>query len=95
MPLFIMYHTWKREDTKIVAKKVIEALAKPPEGAMLLSSTMRGDQTGAVCVWQAKSAEELTGWIRSLVPEMGTDTVPALQFFPPGPDIYSIMHALI
>jgi hypothetical protein len=90
-----MYHTWKKENTKVVAKKVIEALAQPPEGATLVSSNMRADQTGAVCIWQAKSGEHLQEWIRRMVPEMTADVVPCLQFFPPSPDIYSIMHVLI
>jgi hypothetical protein len=95
MPVFIMYHKWQQENTKAVARKVIEALANPPEGAAILSSHMRADQTGAVCIWQAKAPEPLKEWIVRMVPEMGTDIVPALQFFPPSPDIYSIMHVLI
>jgi len=95
MTLFIMYHKWQKENTKVVARKVIEALANPPEGAVLVSSHMRADQTGAVCIWQAKSEQPLKDWIIRMVPEMGTDMVPALTFFPPSPDIYSIMHVLI
>ncbi len=95
MALFIMYHKWKREETKLVAKKVIEALAQVPEGTALVSSYMRADQTGAVCIWQARTAEQIQDYIRKMVPEMETDVVPALQFFPPAADIYSVMHSLI
>jgi hypothetical protein len=95
MQLFIMNHTWKKENTKIVSKKVIEALANPPEGSTILNSYLRADLTGAVCIWQAKSVDQIQDWIRGMVPEMGTDAVPALQFFPPGPDIYPIIHTLI
>ena len=90
-----MYHKWPKENTKTVSKKVIEALAQPPEGSAVVSSYLRADSTGAVCIWQAKSAEEIGDYIRKMVPEMETDVVPALQFFPPAADIYTIMHELI
>ncbi len=95
MGLFITYHKWPKENVKLVAKKVIEALAQVPEGTALQSSMLRADMTGAVCIWQAKSAEQIQDYIRKMVPEMETDVVPALQFFPPAAEVYTIMHALI
>jgi hypothetical protein len=38
MPLFVAAHSWKKEDLKIVARKVIEAIAQPLEGANMCSS---------------------------------------------------------
>jgi hypothetical protein len=95
MALFIMYHKWPKENVKMVAKKVIEALAQVPEGSALVSTHLRADMAGAVCIWQAKSAEQIQDYIRKMVPEMETDVVPALQFFPPAADVYTVMHALI
>jgi len=95
MALFIAYHKFQKENVKLVAKKVIEALGQPPEGVSLESTHMRADMTGAVCIWRAKSAEEVGDYLRKMVPEMETDVVPAFQFFPPAADIYTVMHALI
>ena len=95
MALFIAYHKWPKENVKTVAKKVIEALAQVPEGTALVSTHMRADMTGAVCIWQAKSAEQIGDYLRNGVPEMETDVVPAFQFFPPAADIYTVMHELM
>ena len=95
MALLIMYHKWPKENVKVVAKKVIECLAQVPEGTALVSSHLRADMTGAVCIWQAKSAEQIQEYIGKMVPEMETDVVPAFQFFPPSADVYTVMHALI
>ena len=90
-----MYHKWQKENVKTVSKKVIEAMAQLPEGAALVSSHLRADMTGAVCIWQAKSAEEIGDYMRKMVPEMESDVVPAFQFFPPAADVYTIMHEMI
>jgi hypothetical protein len=95
MALFIIYHKWAKENMKLVAKKVIEALAQVPEGACLVNSYLRADMTGAVCIWEAKSAEQVDKFLKKMVPEMQGEVVQALQFYPPAADVYKITHALI
>jgi hypothetical protein len=95
MALFIAYHKWNVGNAKLVTKKVIEALAQTPEGTALVSTYAKADLTGAVCIWQAKSAEQIQDYMRKMVPEMETEAVPVLQFFPPAADIYTVMHAMI
>ena len=95
MPLFVATHKWKKENVKTVARKVIEAMGKLPEGVNLCCSYLRADMTGAWCVWEAKSAEQIKNHLTKMVPEMETDVVPAIQWFPPSADIYAIMHTLI
>jgi len=95
MALFIIYHKWAKQNLKTVAKKVIEALPQTPEGACLVNSYLRADMTGAVCIWEAKSAEQVDKFLKKMVPEMEGEVVPALQFYPPTADVYKITHALI
>ena len=95
MALFMMSHKWKKEDFKLVTKKVIECLAHVPEGTAVLSTYSKVDSTGAVCIWQANSGEQIVDYMRKTVPEMESDVVPVLQFFPPAPDIYTIIYSLI
>ena len=64
--MFIVYHKWQQEQTKAIAKKVIEAMANLPEGMALMASYFRADQTGTVCTWQAKDC------LTKMIPEMGT-----------------------
>ena len=95
MPIFVAAHSWKKEDLKIVARKVIEAMAQPLEGANMCSSYLKADQTGAWCIWEAEKAEQVKDFLTKWVPEMTTEVFPALQFFPPSNDMYSITHVLI
>ena len=95
MVLFIVYHKWAKENMNLVARKVIEALSRVPEGACLVNSYLRADMTGAVCIWDAKSAEQVDEFLKKMVPEMKNEVVSALQFYPPNADVYKITHALI
>ena len=95
MPLFIATHKWKKEDFKTVTKKVIEALQQTPEGATNCLSYVKAEMDGAWCVWEAKSAELVKDFLTKRVPEMETEVTPVLQFFPPNPDLYGILHGLV
>jgi len=95
MPLFVAIHKWKIEDLTTVTRKVIEALQQIPEGVCMCSSYLDSGQTGAWCVWEAKSKEQVKDFLTEKVPEMETDVKPVLQFFPPSPDIYALIHALV
>jgi len=95
MTIFMTTHKWKKEDLKTVAKKVIEAMGQTLEGAKMISSHLRADQCGAWCVWEAKSAEQVHDFLAKWIPEMETEVVPVLQWFPPSADLYSITHVLI
>jgi hypothetical protein len=94
-PLFVAIHKWKKENLKTVAKKVIEAMGQTLEGANMCSSYLRADQTGAWCVWEAKSADQVKDFLKKWVPEMETEVVPVLQWYPPSPNLYTITHVLI
>ena len=95
MPLFVAVHKWKKEDFVIVAKKVLKVLGEPPEGVSLCSSYVY--DTGAWCVYTAESseAEEQIKAFLARVPEMETEVIPVLQFYPPSPDIYAMMYNLL
>lgn len=95
MPLFVAVHKWKKEDLKTVARKVIEAGNQPIEGFKMCSAYLRADQTGAWCVWEAKKAEQVKDFLNKWVPEMETEVLPVLQWFPPSADLYAITHVLI
>ena len=95
MGLYLIIHKWKAEDTKKVARKVIEALTNLPEGFKICSSYLLPEDSKAVCVWEAPSATELTKFFKENIPEMEEKgTYPAIQFYPPSMDIYKIMHSL-
>jgi hypothetical protein len=94
MPLFIAAHKWKQEDFKTVTKKVIEALQQVPEGATICISYVTTKLDGAWCVWEAESAELVKDFLTKMVPEMKTEVTPVLNFFPPHPDLYAMLHTL-
>ncbi len=95
MPLFVAVHKWKKENFVIVTKKVLKVLGNLLEGVSLCSSYVY--DTGAWCVYTAESSEA-GGQIKAFlaqVPEMGTEVVPVLQFYPPSPDIYAMIYNLL
>lgn len=87
-------HTWKKEDFRTVAKKVVEALQQIPEGITFCLSYATAEMDGAWCVWEAESADLVKNFLTEKVPEMETEVTPILQFFPPHPDLYGILHTL-
>jgi hypothetical protein len=94
MPLFMVVHKWKKKDFNTVGKKVIEAMAQLPEGMAMCSSYCDADQTGAWCLWEAKSAEQLVEFFKNM-PIMSSDVKPVLQFFPPSADLYQMIHIML
>ncbi len=94
MPLHMVVHTWKKDDFKVVGRKVIEALPKLPQGTAIISSMSDARQTGAWCVYDTDNPAGLKTFLDKHVPEMTSEVLPVNQFFPPGPDTYKIMHAL-
>jgi len=95
MPLFVAIHKWKLEDLATVTRKVIEALQQIPKGVCLCSSYIDAEQTGAWCVWEAETAKQVKDFLTRKVPEMKTDVKPVLQFSPPSPDLYALIHTLV
>ena len=95
MTLLIAVHKWKKEDFNIVTKKVIEALQQVPEGTTNCFSYVKQEMDGAYCVWEAESAELVQNFMTKAVPEMETKVKPVLQFYPPAPDLYGILHTLV
>jgi len=95
IPLFIVVHKWKKEEFKTVAKKVIEAMQQLPEGMAMCTSYCDANQTGAWCLWEAESAEQLEKFLKKMIPEMSCDAKPVVQFFPPSPDLYMLMHTIL
>jgi len=95
MPLFVAVHKWKKKDLKIVAKKVIEAGNQPIKSFKMCYAYMKADQTGAWCVWEAEKAEQVKNFLTKWVPEMETEVLQVLQWFPPSADLYTITHVLI
>ncbi len=92
---YLIVHTWKKEDFKVVGRKVVEAMQGIPKGSTMLFSYIDARLTGAWCVWDTEKPEEVKNYFAKAVPEMHTtDIIPILQFFPPGGDSYKIMHSL-
>jgi hypothetical protein len=94
MSYFLALHTWKEEDLKVVARKVIEAIPSLPIGTTLLSSFIDARQIGAYCVYETEKPEDLKEFLEERAPEMTTEMIPILQFFPPAADVYKLMHIL-
>jgi len=94
MPLIFAWHSWKKENFVTVTRKVVEALQQLPEGVTFCSSWVNSDMTKAWCVWEAKSAQQVKDYLKKKVPEMETDTTPAIVFFPPTQDLYGVIHTL-
>jgi hypothetical protein len=54
--------------------------------------------TDAYCIYTAPSVEaggQIQAFFTERIPEMKTEVKPVLQFFPPSPDIYALVHNLI
>jgi hypothetical protein len=73
MPLFMVVHKWKKEDFPVVGKKVIEVMAQLPEKMALCTSYCNADQTGAWCLWEAGSGEEIVEFLEKMVSEMSSN----------------------
>jgi hypothetical protein len=95
MPLYVLVHKWKKENVKTVAKKVIEGLANPPEGACLCSSYLSAQQDTAWCVWEAKSEKQIKEFADKIVPEWKTEVFPVLQGLSDSPIILCSIHSCI
>jgi hypothetical protein len=94
VPLYMCVHTWKKEDFKVVGRKVVEVLPRLPKGTSLVSTMTDARQTGAWCVYDTDKPAEVKALLDKNVPEMTSEMLPVIQFFPPGPDLYKIVHIL-
>ncbi len=92
--LYMVVHTWKKENFKTVGRKVVEVLPRLPKGTAIVSSLTDARQTGAWCVYETEEPTQLKALLDKNVPEMTSEILPVMQFFPPGPDVYKIMHIL-
>jgi hypothetical protein len=88
MTLILVTHSWKSEQYKIVARKVIEALQNLPKGTAIVSSHVDAQLSGAWCVYETENPDGLVKYLEKSVPEMTSQAIPVIQFFPPGPDLY-------
>lgn len=95
MSLFMLTHTWKKENFKTVGRKVIESIPGLPKGTTMLFSYADARQTGAWCIYDTEHPDELVAFWNKMVPEMErVEIIPIVQFFPPGPDSYKLMHLM-
>jgi len=90
--LYMCLHTWKKEDFKVVGKNVVEAIPQLPQGTTLVYSMTDARQTGPWCVYDTDKPDEVKALLDRHVPQMTTEFVPVIQFFPPSADIYKILH---
>ena len=73
-----------------------ELVVSLPEDICLCCSYVAGLE--AWCIYKAKSkeaGEKVKDFLREKVPEMETEVKPVLQFYPPSPDLYALMHTLV
>lgn len=94
MTYFMVTHSWKNEQYKVVAKKVIEALQNLPKGDAIISSHVDARLNGAWCVYESGNPDGLVKYLTEHVPEMTSQAIPVIQFFPPGPELYKMMHIM-
>ncbi|MCX6651299.1 MAG: hypothetical protein NT131_06565 [Methanomassiliicoccales archaeon] len=94
MSHFLALHTWKKENFKVVGRKIVEALPNLPKGSAIVYSFTDARQTGAWCIYETEKPEEVKQFLDKRVPEMTTEMIPVLQFFPPGMDLYTLVHIL-
>ncbi len=87
-------HTWKKEDFKMVGRKVVEVIPQLPKGTTFVSSMADARQTGAWCVYDTDKPDEVKALLEKHVPHMTSEMIPIIQFFPPSGDVYKIMHLL-
>jgi len=77
-------------------RKVLEVLQSLPEDVCLCFSYIRNLE--AWCIYKAKSKEagkKVKEFFEQKIPEMETEVKPVLRFYPPSPDIYTIIHTLV
>ena len=74
MTYFMVTHSWKHEQYKLVAKKVIEALQNLPKGDAIISSHVDARLTGAWCVYESGNPDELVKYLTKQVLNMIADT---------------------
>jgi len=77
-----------------VARKVIEALQNLPKGTTIVNSHVDARLNGAWCVYETENPDELVKYLVKSVPEMTSHAIPVIQFFPPGPDLYKMIHVM-
>lgn len=94
MTLCLVTHSWKSEQYKLVARKVIEALQNLPKGTTIVNSHVDARLNGAWCVYETGNPDELVNYLTKSVPEMTSQAIPVIQFFPPGPDLYKMIHVM-
>ena len=94
MAKYLAVHVWEKEDFATVGKKVIEGMPGLPEGVILRSSHCDARKTGAWCLYELDRPEVLEEFWAEQVPEMKTELIPVIQFFPPSEDLYKMMHAM-
>jgi hypothetical protein len=73
---------------------VIEALQNLPKGTTIISSHVDARLTGAWCIYEMEKPEVLIQYLSKSVPEMTNQAIPVIQFYPPGPDLYKMMHIM-
>ena len=66
-----------------------------PEGMVMCTAYCDTSQIGAWCIWEADSADQLEKFLKKMVPEMSRDAKPVVQFYPPSPDLYTLMHTIL
>lgn len=76
----------------MVGRKVIEAIPNLPKGTALISSHTDARQTGAWCIYDTEEPEAVMNFLDEKVPEMATEMIPVIQFFPPSADLYKMIH---
>jgi len=94
MTFCLVTHSWKSEQYKLVARKVIEALQNLPKGSAIISSHVDARLNGGWCVYETDNPDELVKYLTKSVPEMTSQAFPVIQFFPPGPDLYKMIHTM-
>jgi len=92
--LYLVTHTWKPEQYKLVARRVIEALQGLPQGTSIIQSHVDGRLNGAWCVYETERPDELVQYLTKSVPEMTSQATMVIQFFPPGPELYKMIHIM-
>ncbi|KAF5074356.1 hypothetical protein DSECCO2_182500 [anaerobic digester metagenome] len=94
MTYCMVTHSWKSEQYKLVARKVIEALQNLPKGTAIISSHVDARLNSAWCVYETGNPDELVSYLVKSVPEMTSQAIPVIQFFPPCADLYKMIHVM-
>ncbi|HQN75765.1 MAG TPA: hypothetical protein PLQ92_03345 [Methanomassiliicoccales archaeon] len=114
MTFCLVTRSWKSEQYKLVARKVIEALQNLPKGTAIIHSHVdarRGAEQARRRTRdhpqpRGRSAERRLVRVRDREPgrtgqisyqkrpEMTSQAIPVIQFFPPGPDLYKMIQTM-